>query len=205
MWCRSRSSARERRALLHTAAALALTAATPAVVARVVAGETQGLGPALLPGAAVVGRGTLRFLGLAVYHATLWAAPGWQPAQLGQTPLVLELHYLRSFRGRDIALRSLEEMRRAGPLEPAEEARWLAAMQRLFPDVADGDRIAGLWDPAHGARFVLARAGGAPQPLGELAEPRFAERFFGIWLAPTTSQPALRAALLGLSGPTAAR
>lgn len=198
-------SARERRALLRTAAALALAAAGPAAVARVDPRETEGLGPALLPGAVPVGRGTLRFLALPVYHATLWAAPGWQPGRLGQAPLVLELHYLRSFRGRDIALRSLEEMRRAGPLDPADEARWLAAMQRLFPDVADGDRIAGLWDPAEGARFALARAGGAPQPLGALPEPHFAERFFGIWLAPTTSQPALRAALLGLSGPTAAR
>ena len=205
MWCRSRSSARERRVLLRTAAAVALTMAASGVLARVAPAEPDGLGPVLLPGAVAVGRGTMRFLGFAVYHATLWAAPGWQPQQLGQAPLVLELHDLRSFRGRDIAQRSLEEMRRAGPLEPADEGRWLAAMQRLFPDVAEGDRIAGLWEPAQGARFVLARAGAAPQPLGVLPEPRFAERFFGIWLAPTTSQPALRAALLGLCNPTLAR
>ncbi|TSE26422.1 hypothetical protein Tsedi_00720 [Tepidimonas sediminis] len=205
MWCRSRSSARERRALLRAVSGWLLLASCAASPLAAASTEPGGLGPTLLPGAAPVGRGTLRFLSLAVYHATLWAVPGWQPGQLGQAPLVLELHYLRSFRGRDIAQRSLEEMRRAGPIDPTDEARWLAAMQRLFPDVADGDHIAGLWDPAHGARFALARAGGVPQPLGELAEPRFAERFFGIWLAPTTSQPALRAALLGLSGPTAAR
>lgn len=159
----------------------------------------DALGPRILPGATPVGSGALRFLGMPVYHATLWAAAGWQPGQLGREPLVLELHYQRRLRGHDIAQRSVLEMRRGGPLDRADETRWLQAMQGLFPDVEPGDRIAGLWEPARGARFVLARAGGEVRELGALAEPRFAERFFAIWLAPTTSQPQLRAALLGLT------
>ncbi|MDM7457414.1 MAG: chalcone isomerase family protein [Tepidimonas sp.] len=116
---------------------------------------------------------------------------------MGRAPLVLELTYRRAFRGADIARRSLEEMRRAGPISASDEAAWLAAMQRIFPDVGPGDRIAGLWQPAVGARFVLTDANGRRRLLGEVADVRFAERFFGIWLAASTSEPELRRALLG--------
>ncbi|MFN4104379.1 MAG: chalcone isomerase family protein [Tepidimonas sp.] len=168
----------------------------PAIPTASAAGE-------LLPGAVPVGEGTLRFLGFAVYDARLWARPGWRAEALGRTPLVLELTYRRAFRGADIARRSLEEMRRAGPIPAADEAAWLAAMQRIFPDVGPGDRIAGVWQPGSGARFVFTGADGQGRALGDVADARFAERFFGIWLAPTTSEPALRQALLGPSAPMA--
>lgn len=32
--------------------------------------------------------------------------------------------------------------------------------------------------------------------VGEVADPEFARLFFGIWLSPNTSEPALRQALL---------
>ncbi|MFN3611517.1 chalcone isomerase family protein [Tepidimonas sp.] len=157
----------------------------------------------LLPGAVRVGEGTLRFLGLAVYDARLLAPPGWHAEALGRTPLVLELTYRRAFRGADIARRSLEEMRRAGPIPATDEATWRAAMQRIFPDVGPGDRIAGVWLPGSGARFTLTGADGQRRALGDVADARFAERFFGIWLAPTTSEPGLRQALLGSATTTA--
>lgn len=157
----------------------------------------------LLPGAVRVGEGTLRFLGLAIYDARLLAPPVWRAEALGRTPLVLELTYRRPFRGADIARRSLEEMRRAGPIPAADEAAWLAAMQRIFPDVGPGDRIAGVWQPGAGARFVFTGADGQRRALGDVGDARFAERFFGIWLAPTTSEPALRQALLGPSAAVA--
>jgi hypothetical protein len=34
------------------------------------------------------------------------------------------------------------------------------------------------------------------RPLGEVRDPDFARVFFGIWLSPRTSEPALREALL---------
>ncbi len=65
-------------------------------------------------------------------------------------------------------------------------------MKRLFPDVHAGDRITGVHRPGEGAAFfVNGRA------VGEVRDSRFAQLFFGIWLSPRTSQPSLRAALLG--------
>lgn len=139
------------------------------------------------------GQGRLRFLGLAVYDIALWAPGPVAPDALERTPLALSITYLRALSGERIAERSLKEMQRGGPIASTDAARWLAAMRRLFPDVAEGDRITGLHLPGQGARFHLNG-----QVLGELAEPRFAALFFGIWLAPWTSEPGLREQLLGV-------
>ena len=144
-----------------------------------------------LPGAQLQGEGRLRFVGLRVYDARLWVASGWETAAWARTPLALELIYARSLKGRLIAERSLTEMARSGPIDEAQRSAWLAAMGALFPDVNEGDRITGVFTPGSTATFFLNG-----QPLGEVRDARFAERFFGIWLSPQTSEPALRQALL---------
>ncbi len=149
-----------------------------------------------LPGAVWSGTARMRFFGLAIYDAALWVAPGFSAGRYVQSPLALQLTYLRSLNGRSIAQRSLEEMRRGGPLTPAQEQRWLAAMQEAFPDVQSGDRITGLHQPGVGARFWF---NGQPRAL--VRDPDFSRLFFGIWLADFSSEPALRVALLAGAAP----
>jgi hypothetical protein len=145
-----------------------------------------------VPAARLQGRGRLTFLGLRVYDARLWVGERAATAEDWSVPLALELEYLRALQGPKIAERSLEEMRRQGEIAPDKAERWLAAMGRFFPDVKAGDRITGIKLPGELARFyVNGRAS------GELRDAEFARFFFGIWLAPQTSQPALRQALLG--------
>ena len=142
------------------------------------------------------GQGRMRWLGLAVYEAQLWVAPGFRATRFAEHAFALELHYQRAFSAADIARRSLAEMQRAGPIDAAEAQRWQQLLQQLLPDVRAGDRILGVHRPGQGAAFVV---NGRPQ--GEIADPRFAARFFGIWLSPSTSEPALRDALLGAAAP----
>lgn len=191
MSCSSRCSAPDaRRRALIALAALPL-ATLPARAENPPPAEIA----ATLPGARLIGRGRLRWLGLQIYDALLWAASTPPPSEAHNALLALELRYARALRGALIAERSIEEMRRVGPFSQADEQRWLEAMRRLFPDVDDGDRITGLHRPGESAVFfVNGRA------AGEMREARFAELFFGIWLSPRTSQPALRAALLGTTG-----
>jgi hypothetical protein len=148
-----------------------------------------------LPQGRLVGQGTLRFLGFAVYDAALFAGEGFEPAAPMARPFVLELLYRRALSGEAIAERSLEEMRRQPGLDEATaEQRWLPFMRRAFPDVREGDRLAGAWQPETAtSRFALN--GG---PAVELRDAAFARHFFGIWLAPETSRPELRGQLLGL-------
>lgn len=141
------------------------------------------------------GSARLRWLGLAIYDARLWVGPVFEPQRFEAAPLALELVYARALKGPMIAERSMEEMRRAGPLAEDELRRWLAFMMDVFPDVGEGDRITGAWDPIE-ARSAFHFNGGTPRTL---RDPAFGPRFFGIWLAPHSSQPALRQQLLGLT------
>lgn len=148
-----------------------------------------------VPGARLVGSGTMRWLGLRVYDARLWAPEPLTQDTWATRPFALELQYARALPGRRIAERSLVEMRRQRELPPAEADRWLDALQRVFPDVAEGDRISGVHKPGQAARFHVNG-----RYAGELADGEFARLFFGVWLSPQTSEPALRDALLGRTG-----
>jgi hypothetical protein len=145
-----------------------------------------------LPGAQLQGEGQVRFLGLPVYDARLWAAAPVPPDTWADRALALELRYARTLYGRKIAERSIEEMRRQAEIPDAQAGRWLDAMTRLFPDVGDGDRLAGVQRPGVSAQFFLNGA-----PRGELRDALFTRLFFGIWLSPQTSEPGLRERLLG--------
>jgi hypothetical protein len=139
------------------------------------------------------GRGRLRFLGLHVYDIRLWTPqPGLVPEDWPRRPIALEIEYARSFSARAIAERSLDEMRRAGPL-PAELAeRWAQLLAQTMPDVKAGDRLTGVQQADGASRFFHNG-----ERRGEVRDAEFTRRFFGIWLGETSSEPALRNTLLG--------
>lgn len=146
-----------------------------------------------LPDARLHGSATLRFFGLDIYRASLWVPAGFDPARWQQQSFALELSYLRDLKGHAIAQRSVAEMHRQETMDDTLAGEWEARMAALFPDVRRGDRITGMYQPGRGAHFVHNG-----RELGEVADSRFARMFFGIWLAPQTSEPAMRSALLGL-------
>jgi hypothetical protein len=163
----------------------------------------------LLPQAVLIGCGSLRFFGLSIYEARLWAAPEFDPAQYERQAFALELHYARRLGGVAIAERSIAEMRRGGPFSDQQARVWLNGLQAAFPDVSAGDRLTGVNDGQGGVRFfyngAASPSGPAAQALEAVAAPGvdtgFARLFFGIWLAPTSSVPALRQALIAGARP----
>ena len=130
------------------------------------------------------GNGEFRRFGFLVYEATLWAGDDPQ-----RPPLALRLDYKRNLSGVAIAEASVKEMRPMGGDE-ASLKRWGEQMAKIFPDVKAGDSIIGHYRP-DGAAFIYNG-----RLAGEITEPEFARRFFGIWLDPRTSAPDLRALLL---------
>ena len=163
-----------------------------------VAGTATATAAAPIADARLAGQGTLRFLGLEIYRARLWVQSGFQIDQYGAHPLALELAYQRDFTAEAIAKRSIEEMRRVGSFTPQQATRWQQALQTALPDVKRGDRLLGLYQPGAGALFKM---GG--RVVGEVPDAEFARLFFGIWLSPQTSEPALRQALTALARTTA--
>ena len=139
------------------------------------------------------GAATMRYFGLRIYEARLWAREAAVDAKnWAATPLALELTYARSLSGREIARRSLVEMRRQGEIAPANADKWLSEMEAAFPDVKEGDRISGVVaEPGAAIQFFING-----KPGRKVADAAFARLFIGIWLAPQTSEPALRKALL---------
>lgn len=145
-----------------------------------------------LPNARLQGSGQLSFLGLRIYDARLWVGTGFRRDDHARSALAIELIYGRKLYGKLIAERSLSEMRKVGEVSDAQAERWLAEMARIFPDVDSGDRVVGLQSPGEAARFF---ANG--RAIGEVRDAEFTRAFFGIWLSPQSSEPALRQSLLG--------
>lgn len=141
-----------------------------------------------------VGQGEFTYFGFKVYRATLHAAAPFVAAKWDQQPLTLTLTYHRSLKGKAIAERSLEEMRRSKPIEAVHEIAWLKDMRDCFPDVQEGDRLQGIYQPNAGIRFDYNG-----ETRCHLKDADFARQFIGIWLHTSTSAPDLRAQLLGLS------
>ncbi len=156
--------------------------------------DTTNASHPLLPGSRMQGEAAFRFWGMRIYHARLWTLPSSSTRQATEQPLVLDLEYQRDLKGQDIAERSLKEMQRAANLSPEKAQRWLSEMQRIFPDIKAGDRLTGLNQPGQAAVFWHNG-----RPTGQVDDAEFARLFFGIWLSPSTSEPDLRLALLGLT------
>lgn len=145
----------------------------------------------LLPQHRLIGKGRLTVWGFQVYDAKLWALSGFKPDDLPAQPFALELAYLRDFTSKDIAERSITEIRRSAAIGDAQAKTWISELMRLIPDVKKGDRVMGIHLPGSGAKFLVNG-----KASGDMRDAEFARLFFGIWLSPQTSEPKVRAALL---------
>ena len=155
--------------------------AAPALPAQTTAG---------MPALKAVGGGLLRIFGFQVYNAYLWTPDGL--AFDRAKPYVLDIHYLRTFSAKQLAERSIDEMRGQGTGAEAVYPKWSTEMQRVFADVKEGDRLIGIATPARTAKFFYNGA-----YRGEVADEAFTDAFFGIWLSDKSSQPGMRDRLLG--------
>ena len=144
----------------------------------------------------LVGQQRFTYWGFEVYDASLWASAPFVAEDWAKQVLVLELRYLRDFKGADIAQRSMDEMQGQRPLSNTQHSSWSNTLQNLIPNVRAGERITGIYSPDKGMQLLHQ-----DRVLGELRDPEFAQRFLGIWLAPETSQRKLRQQLLAGAQP----
>ena len=178
------------------AAGLFYTKNTAASTPTAAATTNTAAAQAPLAGTRLSGQARHRVWGFEVYDAALWVTPGFSTQAPERSAFALELHYLRDFSARDIASRSITEMRRSGPLTPEQADQWQKALETTLPDVRKGDRLTVVNQPGQPTAFWLNG-----KSIGDIAGADFAKRFFGIWLAPQTSAPALREALLAGAQP----
>ena len=144
---------------------------------------------AYIPNAGLVGKGRLNYIVWQVYDAALYAPDG--KYQQGK-PVALNLHYLRAIKGRQIADKSAEEIRRQGFKNEVTLATWHEQMRRIFTDVDAGTVLTGIRN-AKGQTIILKDG----KKIGIFRDPEFGRYFFDIWLGINTSAPELRNSLLG--------
>jgi len=139
----------------------------------------------------LIGQHRFTYWGFEVYDASLWGSAAFAPQDWAKQSLVLELRYLRDFKGADIAQRSMDEMQGQRALSAAQKQTWAGVLQSLIPNVRNGERLTGIYTPDKGMQLLHQ-----DRLLGEVTDVDLAQRFFGIWLAPETSQRQLRQQLL---------
>lgn len=146
-----------------------------------------------LPRAMPLGDGELSWLGIRIYHATLWAER--RPFQR-EFPFALQLRYYRSISRQRLARTSMDEIVRlsGAGIDAATLAQWGNTLERAFVDVEPGDELTGVHTSGKGMRLYDRRG-----LLAEIDDTRLARAFFAIWLDERTRDQGLRRKLLGES------
>jgi hypothetical protein len=144
----------------------------------------------------LLGQHRFTYWGFEIYDASLWASSEFSPEDWAQQALILELRYLRDFKGSDIAQRSIDEMQGQRALSSMQLKNWFETLQKLIPNIRSGERLTGVYRPDKGLQLLHQ-----DRIVGEVPDVELARRFFGIWLAPETSQRQLRQQLLAGARP----
>lgn len=145
----------------------------------------------LIPDAKMVGQGRLSVAFWDVYDASLYAPQG----KLTETgPHALSIRYMREIEGKDIADRSVQEIRDQGFSDEIRLAAWNAQMKAIFPDVRDGTMLSAVFIPGQKTVFYEGE-----KQIGVIKDAEFTRLFSDIWLGEKTSEPTLRRKLLGIS------
>ena len=146
-------------------------------------------GIAAAPPMQKVGEAKLRVLFWDIYQSRLYTESG--NYQRGQRPLKLEIQYLLDIKSDALVDRTRTEWEQQG-LENANQEQWLAALRELWPDVSQNDVLVLEIDQDNRSTFYHNG-----NRLGTIEDAGFGQQFVDIWLAPTTTRPELRLALIG--------
>jgi hypothetical protein len=139
-----------------------------------------------------VGSGDLRWLGMAIYEASLWTTSGrYSGFGPGET-VALSLDYRRAF-SRDELVRITDiAWRRLGHIDAGQRERWLAELRSTWSDVSPGENVTTVVIPNGPTHFYDQRG-----RFGQVDDPAFGPAFLAIWLDPRSVVGELRLRLLG--------
>jgi hypothetical protein len=146
--------------------------------------------PQHLSSAKLQGSGRLTWWGFHIYDAAFYRL-----GSLSSPEFALDLLYHKSFSGKSIANRSVEEMKRLGV--PDDRAtNWGQELSSFLPNVESGQTLTAIYAPKQGTSFYFEG-----KQIALIPGTEFSKAFFGIWLDSKTSAPKLRAELLGQTCP----
>ncbi|MGB0936100.1 MAG: chalcone isomerase family protein [Colwellia sp.] len=137
-----------------------------------------------------IGNTTFSILFWDLYQSKLATTSGQYPLNGKNDFLLYEIKYLADISSDDLIKRTEEQWQHIG-LAENEYQGFVSELKVIWPDISKGDTLSLLVD-SEASHFYFNEA-----YIGSLVDESFGKVFLDIWLAENTSQPDLRAELLG--------
>lgn len=138
-----------------------------------------------------LGKGSFSWYGLKIYDGRLWSKDDkWSY----NSSFALTLTYARDIDSEDLINNSITEMRRIDGIDDAKLNTYRRYLEKVFPDVKEGDTITAIYFPHE--KVIFFHNGTAS---GEVADKNFGKDFLNIWLSPKTKAKELQHSVVAKS------
>ena len=138
-----------------------------------------------------VGEGTMSWMFLDIYHASLLTQSGYYKDKT--YPVALTITYLKNItKNRLIKVTKAQWLLQGYTKE--QISPWLVTLEEIWPDISDGDTLSFFVDKFRKGTFYHNK-----MLLKKIDSIKLSDAFIAIWLSEKTSEPVLRRQLLGRS------
>lgn len=138
------------------------------------------------------GETTFSLLFWDLYKSKLMTTTGDYPIAINNEKLIFHIEYLADIKSSDLIERTIEQWQHIG-LKESEYQKYVNTLETIWPNIAEGDSLAMLMQKEESVFYYN------DEYLGTIEDANFGQIFIDIWLSKNTSQPTLRAELLGAS------
>ena len=138
----------------------------------------------------VVGQATLSVLFWDIYKSTLLTTSGIYPINSNDEKILYKINYLKNISSNELIKHTKEQWQHLDvPINTYQP--FITSLKSIWPDVTKGDTLSLLIHNQQSSFYFNEHY------IGSINSPEFGQLFIDIWLANNTSQPTLRAQLLG--------
>lgn len=137
-----------------------------------------------------IGLTTFSVLFWDIYKGRLLTTSGKYPVDAEKEQIIYEINYLADISSEDLITRTTEQWQHLGVSADRYQA-YLPQLVSIWPDIVEGDTLSLLINKRMSYFYFNQNY------IGTIEDPTFGQTFIAIWLAENTSQPTLRAELLG--------
>lgn len=140
----------------------------------------------------MVGKTRLRHFGFHIYDAAFWMLGTIDTNSISKNTCALSITYARNIDAQKLLSSTDEEWRRLGFADKYPIDAWLKLLEKIWPDVGDGDQLIVVTKPNGSTDFF-----NKDTSLGTVNDPQFGGAFLAIWLDENSRFTKNRKELLG--------
>jgi hypothetical protein len=137
-----------------------------------------------------VGEATFSILFWDLYQSQLRTTSGRYPIFLESEQLIFQIRYLTDISNDNLIMRTIEQWQHQG-ISKGIYQQYIEKLATIWPNIKKGDRLAMLMQKDKSVFYFN------DQYIGAINDDVFGQLFVNIWLGDSTSEPSLRAQLLG--------